>query len=190
MGQAVDFVVLRFGSPIIQQQDRALTARKILLERQDFMAVPQDSSGEELYLGERIQDHPGRAHGFDFFQQRLRRLGQLDLGGLEDGLLRCNFVDLLGSAEFENFDSLEGPAVGVRQSEEFVPRVGHTDKEDLFPPVFPLNEVLKPQRRLARAGIALDQMRSVARETPAQHIVQSRNAGGSSRRGCAGRMRS
>ena len=60
MGNALQLQIVTRSGHIVQQQNSALPAGEELLQSQDLAAVSKRIARQQLYLRERIKDHPIR----------------------------------------------------------------------------------------------------------------------------------
>ena len=81
-----------------------------LLQGQDLAPVAQRVPGQQPHLGERVEHDPRRLDLLDDVQDSLRRLVELHLGGVEEGVVALQ--PLLARRQLVDADAVEGPAVG------------------------------------------------------------------------------
>ena len=119
--------------------------------------------------------------GFDPLDLRedgLGRLAQLDLGGLEHGVLVVRLQLLLRGDQLQDGDAVERPAVRPRHGGELGLGLREGDVEARLAEPHAFEEVLEGEGRLPRAGVALDEVDPVGGEAAAQDVVQSRDPRG------------
>ncbi len=81
---------------VVEEQHGALAPGEELLEREDLPAVAQRVARQQPHLRERVEDDAAGLDALDLVEDGLRRLAQLHLRGVEDGVLRLRLQTLLG----------------------------------------------------------------------------------------------
>lgn len=87
------------------------SAREVLLERENLPAIAKRGFRKQAQLGERIKRHPHWLDPFDRFKQEPGRLGQLDLGSVEEGVLRLSRQLLLDRGQLHDLDTVQRPTM-------------------------------------------------------------------------------
>ena len=99
---------------------------------------------------------------------------------------------LVIGGELEDLDALERPSVRLGDTTQLRRAFGERDVERAFSPGPPLEQEMERDRRLARAGLSVDQIEMVRRQPPMEDRIQTGNAGENPRRflygGVAGRL--
>ena len=111
VGEALQLQVGRVGGAVVEEDDRAAAAGEELLQGQDLAPVAQRVAGQQPHLGEGVEDDPRRLDLLHDVEDALRGLVQLDLGGVEEGVVALQ--PLLAGRQLVEADAVEGPAVGA-----------------------------------------------------------------------------
>src|SRR5688572_24185217 len=84
---------------------------------------------------------------------------------------------LLRGRELEDVHALQAPSVRSRDGFQLILRFGQRDEEDFFAVLEALEQELERERRLAGAGIALDEVEAVRRQPAAEDVIEAGDAG-------------
>ena len=173
----LDLITLATAGAVVEPQHRAVTAAEILLERQDLAAVADRVLRDEPQLGQRIDDEPLGAVLVRRCDERLRRLAELELRWAEYRQQRIGGKIAFRRHELRDVDSRKIPAVALCDFFELGARFRERDIEARFVSLDSFEKKLNRERRLAGARRARDEQHAVARETAAQDVIESRDAG-------------
>jgi hypothetical protein len=164
MGDALQLQVVHLGRPIVEEQYRDVPIGEELFQRQDLLAIAQCALGQQANLGKRVEDDAFRLEAIDFRQHRLDRLSELDLRWIEDRGVFF-FERLLTDELFEDVYVGHVPVVGLRHVLQLGARFGEREIQPDFAVSRAFQQELQPERGLADAGIALQQVDVVARKS-------------------------
>lgn len=173
MRQALQLHVARLRRPVVEEQDRRALADEVLLEAQHLAAVTERALREQAQLRQRVEDDAVRPDPLDVLEDRAGRLGQLDIGGVEDRVLRLEPALLLERRELEHRQPVERPAVGVGDLPDLELGLRQGDVERAFAGGDPGEQELQRERRLADTWIAFDEVDAVARQPAAKDVIEA-----------------
>jgi hypothetical protein len=72
---------------VVEQQGGAAAAGEELLQGEDLPAIAQRLAGQQAQLRQRVEHHAGRVQPLDRGEDLLDGGAELDLGGVEQGVL-------------------------------------------------------------------------------------------------------
>ena len=172
MHQAVEVEVVGLLRQVVEEQHRAPLPGEEVLQRQHLAAVAQRPLRQQPDLRKAVEDDAGRRHARDLVHHHLDGLAELQVGGVDDRLLAFGIEAELGRDQLVDLDAVEIPAMRARHMQQFLPALRERDVEAalVLGPAF--EHELERQRRLARAGLALDQVHAVAGIAAAENVIE------------------
>jgi len=174
---ALKLQVRRRAGQIVEQEHRARRAGEELLEGEDLAPVTQRIAGDQSQFGQRVEDDSRRSNGFDVVQDRLGGFGELDFGRMKHRVLVFGAETLLAGRDFANSQPGERPAMRRTDRAQLLLGLRKRHVEHRFAAAHPLEQELQGERRLARAGHALDQVHATRSPSAAQDIVETFDPG-------------
>ena len=105
----LEIIVARPAGAVIDEQDGAIGAGEVPLQRENLATVAQRIAREHADLRERIEDDALRLDGIHLFEDGIDRVGELDLGGMKDGVLVLGSEIVLGRNHFSDMDIFNRP---------------------------------------------------------------------------------
>jgi hypothetical protein len=180
-----DAVKLEVGAvrgAVIEQQYRAPPPGEELLQGQDLTPIAQRLAREQANLGQGVEDH---AHGFGelhLLEHRARGFAELDLGGMEDGVLLVPRWSVRRRGELMHGQALQGPAVRGRHRVKLLGALGECHVQTRLASPSAREQKLEGERGLAAAGLAFDEIEPMLGKSTAQDVVEAFDARGDCRR--------
>jgi hypothetical protein len=171
MSDAVELEIVHGGRQIVEKDDGAPAIGEEVLQGEDLPPITQRILGEEPHLRKTVEHDARRVGLLDLVEDQLRRLAELHLGRVEQRLLALGIEACLRRDQLEERDIVEGPAV-PRSDESQLPltfRKGDVEAFLAAPRAF--QKIVQRQRRLSRAGLALDQVDPIGVEAAAENVV-------------------
>src|SRR5690348_8903908 len=179
---AVHGAVNGLGGQIIEQHDRRLVAREIMLQREDLAPVAQRALRQKADLGQAVDDDALWLQPLDRGEDALNRLAELEVGGVEEALMLIRVEETFRRYQLHDLDiRAEGPAMRGGAVAQFLLGLGQADIHADLAGFRPRHQKLQGDRRLAGAGAPLEKVQPVAGEPPVHDLVEPRNAGGGPR---------
>ena len=184
MGDALKLeVVVVVGGAVIEEQDGDVAAGEVALEGKNLAAVLEGIAGEHAELGNGIEDEAVRLEFVHFGEDGGNGVGQLDFRGMEDGVLGFGPEVVVGRNHLEDFEAIEGPAVGESDLLELSGRFGEGDVENAFAEADAFEEELEGEGGFAGAWIALNEVEVARGKSAMKDVIEAGNAGVEARGG-------
>ena len=173
---ALQLHVRTFRSSIVQQQHGAVAPAKELLERQYLPAIAQGALRQQAKLRQRVEHHAYRLGSLDRLQHATSRFGQLHFGRVIHRELVTAGEIAVFRDQLDDLYAVQRPAVRFRAGQQLLSRFGQRDIQAGFAGPGSGEQILKRERRLACARIAVDQIEPLADQAAVEHLVQARHA--------------
>jgi hypothetical protein len=174
---AVQLQVVVVGAAVVQQQDGTAATGEECFESQHLAAIAQRVLRQQAHFRQAVEDHAGRLQLLDRGHHAPSGLAQFDLGRMQDRLLGLGTQPFFGH-QFEHLHALEGPSVRSRDGPELGRGFRERDVQALLAVLRAATQELQPERGLAGAGGALDQIKVPAGKPATKYVVESGDAGG------------
>jgi hypothetical protein len=172
VGDAVELKVAGLGGAIVEHENRTVAAREKVLEGQDLPSVAQGVLRQKAQLREAVEHDALGLEGVDPLHHPAHRLSELHLRRMQQGLLLIRIEAGLGN-EFEQFERVQGPAVGLGNRTKLCFGFGQGDIETRFAEPDAFEQELQRKRRLARAGRPFHEIEAVCGDASAQNVVEA-----------------
>jgi hypothetical protein len=124
-GMELQVVLLR--RQIVKQNDRTLSAGKIVLQREHLPPVAQSTVGKQAQLRKTIDDDPLRVELGNPVHDQLRRLVQLHFRRMKDRQLAIGIERRFRRNKLEECDTVERPAVAFGDELQLALRLRQRD---------------------------------------------------------------
>ena len=123
VGEALHLQVVIGRGHVVEQHDRALPLREVLLQCKNLSPVSERVSRQQTQLRKRVDHHAGRLEVLNVCENELNRRRQLDLRRVEHRVLLIRLEALFGRHELPNRDAVEIPSMRERDGPEFLLRL-------------------------------------------------------------------
>ena len=171
------------GGHIVEQEHGRTVAGEIMLQREDLPAIAQRALRQQADFRQAVDHDALRLQPLDRIEDALHGLAELEIGGIEQALMLVGVEHALRRQQFEDLDcrsSIVQPCERAPSRNSCL-GLGEADVDADFARFGARQQKLQGDRRLARAGTALEQMQAVTREAAAEDIVEAGDADRSTR---------
>ncbi|EEF24814.1 conserved hypothetical protein, partial [Ricinus communis] len=175
MHGTLQLVLAAVRRQVVQQQHRGARVRQALAQGDDLASIVGAVARQQPYLHHGIDDDARRARLVDAIGDVVDERRQFGLGRQQDRL-RCRLVRRQRQC-LDNLDAVEVPAMVVRRRAQFDLGLRQRQVQAAVALLDAFDQVAQPERRLAGARPAFDQVDALAQQAAAQDGVEFGDAG-------------
>jgi hypothetical protein len=132
MRNALKLLFAFAGREIVENENGAFPACEKLLEREDFPAITDGSLGQDFQFRYGIEGHTGGIDTLHFNAYPLQRFAQLDIGGMENGVVRFLSQPSGNTVKLQQMEILQGLAMRSRDIVQLFERFRKRDVKALL----------------------------------------------------------